>query len=245
MEQYLAAHAGPLMVVFVASFLQSITGFGLVMIMAPLLMMFYDPKFAVILVILIASFGNLSQAVVLRKETAFHMILWLFVGSLAGQPLGHLFYRSFPSEFIRLWVNVIVLFSITTMLIANWKVRQCRRNTLITGAIAGVTSVSAGIGGPPLLIYFASTDMTPAVLRATSITFFAVCNVCVLISYAVTGVNVMPAFQEAVMLLPALLSGIGLGYVVFPHIPSKLFRKILFVVLYIVCSYSVYTTLIK
>ncbi|MBQ4152662.1 MAG: sulfite exporter TauE/SafE family protein, partial [Schwartzia sp.] len=98
MEQYLAAHAGPLMVVFVASFLQSITGFGLVMIMAPLLMMFYDPKFAVILVILIASFGNLSQAVVLRKETAFHMILWLFVGSLAGQPLGHLFYRSFPSE---------------------------------------------------------------------------------------------------------------------------------------------------
>lgn len=55
MEQYLAAHAGPLMVVFVASFLQSITGFGLVMIMAPLLMMFYDPKFAVILVILIAS----------------------------------------------------------------------------------------------------------------------------------------------------------------------------------------------
>ena len=245
MEQYFAAHGGALMVVFIASFLQSITGFGLVMIMAPLLMLFYDPKFAVILVIIIASFGNISQAVMLRKETAFRTILWLFVGSLAGQPLGHLFYRSFPSEVIRLWVNVIVLFSITAMLLANWKVRQCRRNTLITGAVAGVTSVSAGIGGPPLLIYFASTDMPPSTLRATSITFFAACNVCVLISYAVTGVNVMPAVQEAVMLLPALLTGIGLGYLVFPHIPSKLFRKILFAVLYIVCSYSVYTAFVK
>lgn len=245
MGEYIAAHGSALMVVFIASFLQAITGFGLVMIMAPLLMMLYEPKFAVILVILIASFGNISQAVMLRKETAYRTIMWLFIGSLAGQPIGHLIYVYFPSEIIRLWVNAIVLFTITIMLIANWKVRQCRKNTLITGAVAGVTYVSAGIGGPPLLIYFASTDMTPSVLRATSITFFAVCNVCVLTSYAVTGVDVMPALHEALMLLPALACGIGLGYLAFPHIPSKMVKKILFVVLYIVCSYSVYTTLIK
>ena len=169
MEQYFASHAGPLLAVFLAAFLQSITGFGLVMIMAPLLMMFYEPKFAVILVIIIASCGNISQALMLRKETRYKTILWLFIGSLAGQPVGYLMYHLFPSEAVRLWVNLIVLFSITLMLICHWKIRQCTRNTAITGAISGITSISSGIGGPPLLIYFARTDMTPAVLRATSI----------------------------------------------------------------------------
>ena len=241
MEQYFASHAGPLLAVFLAAFLQSITGFGLVMIMAPLLMMFYEPKFAVILVIIIASCGNISQALMLRKETRYKTILWLFIGSLAGQPVGYLMYHLFPSEAVRLWVNLIVLFSITLMLICHWKIRQCTRNTAITGAISGITSISSGIGGPPLLIYFASTDMTPAVLRATSISFFAVGNVCVLISYVLGGVNVMPAIHEAVYLLPALAVGIGLGHFVFPHIPSKLFRKILLFVMYVICSYSVYT----
>lgn len=245
MEQYFASHAGPLLAVFLAAFLQSITGFGLVMIMAPLLMMFYEPKFAVILVIIIASCGNISQALMLRKETRYKTILWLFIGSLAGQPFGYLMYHLFPSEAVRLWVNLIVLFSITLMLICHWKIRQCTRNTAITGAISGITSISSGIGGPPLLIYFASTDMTPAVLRATSISFFAVGNVCVLISYALGGVNVMPAIHEAVYLLPALAVGIGLGHFVFPHILSKLFRKILLFVMYVICSYSVYTIFTK
>ena len=40
----LPAHAGPMACVFLAAFLQSITGFGLVMVAVPLLMFFYEPK---------------------------------------------------------------------------------------------------------------------------------------------------------------------------------------------------------
>ena len=50
MEHYLsgvAAHAGPTLAIFFAAFIQSITGFGLVIIAAPLLMFFYEPKLTV------------------------------------------------------------------------------------------------------------------------------------------------------------------------------------------------------
>ena len=64
MEHYLsgvAAHMGPTLAVFFAAFTQSITGFGLVIIAAPLLMFFYEPKLTVPVMLLLACSGNAAQ----------------------------------------------------------------------------------------------------------------------------------------------------------------------------------------
>ena len=57
----LLAHLLPLGCVVAASFLQSLTGFGLAIVLAPLLMFFYDAKEVVSLVLLICVTGNLVQ----------------------------------------------------------------------------------------------------------------------------------------------------------------------------------------
>jgi uncharacterized protein len=54
-------HLGPAFVIFFSAVLQSITGFGLVIVAAPLLMLFYDPKLTVPVMLLLACCANFAQ----------------------------------------------------------------------------------------------------------------------------------------------------------------------------------------
>lgn len=54
----LEAHLAPAFVIFFSAVLQSITGFGLVIVAAPLLMIFYDPKLTVPIMLLLACCAN-------------------------------------------------------------------------------------------------------------------------------------------------------------------------------------------
>ena len=55
------AHLAPAFVIFFSAVLQSITGFGLVIVAAPLLMIFYDPKLTVPIMLLLACCANFCQ----------------------------------------------------------------------------------------------------------------------------------------------------------------------------------------
>ena len=67
----LSSHTGPLLAIFFAAFLQAITGFGLVIVAAPLLMFFYDPKIVVPVMLLLACSGNTVQSFLMRKRRTF------------------------------------------------------------------------------------------------------------------------------------------------------------------------------
>ena len=97
MEHYLsgvAAHMGPTLAVFFAAFIQSITGFGLVIIAAPLLMFFYEPKLTVPVMLLLACSGNAAQGFLMRRQANFPLIRWMYLGMLVGQPIGFFFFTS-------------------------------------------------------------------------------------------------------------------------------------------------------
>ena len=110
-----AAHFAPAACVFAAAFLQSATGFGLVMIASPLLMYFYDPKLVIVIVALVACCGNVTQSFFLRRRTRFSLVGWLTLGALAGQPIGLRIYQLIPSLWLKLVVSVVILLSLTVM----------------------------------------------------------------------------------------------------------------------------------
>ena len=45
------------------------------------------------------------------------------------------------------------------------------------GILAGLCGVTTGMAGPPLILYFAYTKMTPAELRGTSVVFFLISGI--------------------------------------------------------------------
>lgn len=238
-------HLAPALVVFFSAILQSITGFGLVIVAAPLLMIFYDPKLTVPVMLLLACCANFFQGLFALRTANLKLVFWLYLGVLCGQPLGFWAFDHASSAMLKIFISAIVLFSLGTMQALHLRIRECPRNSWITGIFSGFTSITAGMGGPPFLIYLAHSRMTVEVMRATCFVFFFLCNITSLTSYELGGLPIAPALGEFVYLLPALVLGILLGHAVFSYVPKALIRRLIFILLYITCIYTIASVLFR
>lgn len=248
MDAYLsavAAHIGPALAIFCAAFIQSITGFGLVIIAAPLLMFFYEPKLTVPIMLLIACSSNSVQGFLMRRQANYPLIRWLYLGMLLGQPVGFFFFTYISNDALKVFINVIVLLTLLLMHISHRRIEERRRNTVITGMLSGFTAITTGMGGLPFLIYLAYTKMPTDVFRATCFIYFCLGNATSLVSYLIGGFPLAPAFHEFLYLLPALVTGIIAGHLSMRFIPAAFFRKLIFIILYIASTYTIVSILWK
>ena len=235
----LLSHAGPVFCVFLASFLQSVTGFGLVMVAAPLLMFFYEPKLTIVIMFCLAGCGNCVQLLLLWKQVNWQRIAELFCGALVGIPLGVTVFRQLPGNGLKVAVSIVILFTLVIMEFKRKRFEETRRNTIITGMLAGVMAMTTGMAGPPLVLYFAYTTMPQNVFRATCIGYFFFSNLGSLLALWISGVPIGDAVGEFVFLLPGLAGGIALGYWAFPFMPQQLIRRVIFILLCVTCFYNI------
>ena len=236
----LLSHAGPIFCVFLAAFLQSVTGFGLVMVAAPLLMFFYEPKLTIIIMFFLAGCGNSVQLLLLWKQVNWQRIAELACGALIGVPLGLAVFRHLPEGGLKVAVSVVILFTLVIMNLGRKRFEETRRNTVLTGALAGIMAMTTGMAGPPLVLYFAYTTMPQNVFRATCIGYFFFSNLCSLAALWIAGVPLGDAAGEVVYLLPGLACGIALGHWAFRYMPQQMIRKIIIILLYATCLYNIF-----
>lgn len=248
LEHYLAgilAHTGPLLALFCAAFIQSITGFGLVIIAAPLLMFFYEPKLTVPIMLLLACSSNSVQGFFARRQANYPLIRWLYLGMLLGQPVGFFFFTAISNDALKVFINAVVLLTLLLMQAAHHRIEERRRNTVITGMLSGFTAITTGMGGLPFLIYLAYTKMPPNVFRATCFIYFFLGNATSLISYVIGGYPLEAAVHEFLYLLPGLALGILAGRLALPCVPAAFLRRLIFAILYIASTYTIVSILIK
>lgn len=97
----ITAHLMPALVIFLAALMQAITGFGLVIIAAPLLMIFYDPKLTVLIMFVVAMCTNIVQLPFVFREARTRVVAVIIIGYMLAQPSGMLIYHYFfqqPAE---------------------------------------------------------------------------------------------------------------------------------------------------
>jgi uncharacterized membrane protein YfcA len=235
----------PLFGIFIASFLQSITGFGLAIIAAPLLMISFNAKMAILIILCIAFVSNLSQSIHLHKNINFKLAGALIAGSLIGQPFGVAIYSHVSDDVLELAVSIVILLFILLMEFSKIKFAERARNSLFTGIISGVMAVTTGMAGPPLVIYLACIKLKPEIIRATCVFFFLTSNFTALSGLLMSGAPLGDAALNAFYLLPALAAGIVGGNLAFDHVSPKLFRKLIFSMLIFSCLYTIGSILIK
>jgi uncharacterized protein len=236
-------HLLPMLLIFGASFIQSITGFGLIIVAAPFLLMFYDAKFTILLVQCVAFCSNIVQTPLLYKDANAKMVGFLALGTCLGLPAGIWVYHSFSNASLKLIVSAVILAFLLVTHFFHPRIQECRRNSMVTGALAGIMSTTTGMGGPPLVIYFAYTAFTPRMLRATCVAYFFFGNITTLGAFILSSVSLAPAIQEASYLLPGLALGLICGHVAFKHVSAAVFRRIVFGMLYIACIYTIYSVI--
>ncbi|WP_298465483.1 sulfite exporter TauE/SafE family protein [uncultured Mitsuokella sp.] len=169
------------------------------------------------------------QTFLVWKDARYKLIGAILVGYIVAQPFGFWIFAHFSANQLKLLVSTVILVSLLLMQFTHHEFSLCRRNSILIGILAGLCGVTTGMAGPPLILYFAYTKMTPAELRGTSVVFFLF-----------QGVSMYSAAVESIYLIPALVIGLLLGHAVIRFVSVKLFCFLIFFMLYFICAYMFY-----
>jgi uncharacterized membrane protein YfcA len=135
-------------------------------------------------------------------------------------------------------------FLASTMLIllaSGWRYHGTphKAATVVVGAISGLFSGVAQIGGPPVVSYWMGTDTAMATLRANIILFFAASTIITVITYYSGGLLTLEVLKFSLFAGPAYGVGTLLGSRMFGMASPQVFRTISLVLI----AFAVLTSL--
>ena len=233
----------PLFVVFFAAFVQAITGFGLVILAAPMLMLFFAAKETILITLLVAICSNTLQTGLVYKDADVRLVRHLVMGAVAGLPVGLFFYHGFSNAMLKILISLAILAFLVISHFLRLHFQKTKKKSLMTGVLSGFFYTTTGMGGIPLILYTTHMNMTPKMMRGTSILYFFFGNIFSCLAFYLSGTDFFYAGQQVLYLLPGLFMGLGLGHIIFPYVPIVIFRRLVFALLYIACFYSIYAAL--
>ncbi len=244
-------------VIACASFSQSVSGVGFVMVATPFLLPIMNVKDTVIVG---CSMAIISQIFIVYKNwRTIHpkMFLNFVLGSAVGAPIGVWFFSATSLSVLKLILG-IVLFSISFFSLRKiyktwhvmdsttayqiapesppvWNMHELLRCIsdragkvqLFVGSIAGFFGASIGMPGIPLTVYYSAINVDKEVARSTTLSFFIVLLSAVVAANFGAGAISGNVYTMAPWLIPSVVIGMVTGNMVFPYIPQRWFQLIL------------------
>jgi uncharacterized membrane protein YfcA len=218
--------------VFVSGTVQGATGFGFVILAAPILTAYLAPTLVVPVMVM--------QSLVLGFVLVVHSYRWVRIGRiwplmLAGvafTPLGTLALVRLDEGVLKLLMGLVVGTTAIAMLL-GWQrpVSSERAASVPVGALSGLLTGSTGLSGAPVILFFANQGIDPREFRANIVLYLQTVGLLALPSFLIGGVLTAEALTLAAQLLPASLAGVFTGIWLSHRVSLALFRRLaLFVV---------------
>jgi uncharacterized membrane protein YfcA len=208
-----------------AAFLQTTTGFGGALVLAPVLFGTMRPAQAVLLAALLGTAQSAVLVVRYRDEILRHELATLLLFAVPGLAVGVGVLRVAPSAVLR----VVVGASVIVATIVRSALAQARPGWTFkaapAGFLAGVLTTSATVNGPPLVLYLLGRGATPAQMRATLAAVFIALDVLTLAALALGGALVWPPLSGAVALVVAMPFGIAAGFWAGDRMPAQVYAR--------------------
>lgn len=211
---------------FGAAFVRGVTGFGMAIILVPLLGFVIPPERAVVTAILLQL---LIGPVGLRRviaESEKESVLPIALAAAVTTPLGLLALTTVPADQARLLIAVIAIgaFILVTLPMSATGRPPGRTATLLTGGAAGLLAGFAGMPGPPVVPYYMRRGLSPRAARASMIlVFFATAIIGSLVA-ALRGLATPSLLVLSAALFLPMLGGNWLGGQLFGRIPVRVWR---------------------
>ena len=224
------------LIIFVAFFIRSLTGFGSALISIPLLALIFDLKFAVPLEALFEVGISILLMSKIYRDISKTTLIPLIMGTIIGSLLGAYILYSFANVLLKRMLGVgIILFALSVLL--NETINSNNPVSsgwgLLAGAIGGIFGGLFGTSGPPFVMYLTYKLNQKEVLRASLIGLFAIDYSWRVAVYATAGLLTVEIFNLALMLTPAFVLGTIIGHQIHFKINETRFRQIVAVILII------------
>lgn len=218
--------------VFVSGTMQGATGFGFVILAAPIMTAYLAPTLVVPVMV--------SQSLVLGFVMVVHSYRWvrlrriwpMMLSGVAVTPVGTLLLVRLDEGVLKLLMGIVVSVTAVAMLL-GWQrpAASERAASLPVGALSGLLMGSTGLAGPPVILFFANQGVDQREFRANIVLYLQTVGLLALPSFLVGGVLTADALTLAAQLLPASLAGVFVGIWLSHRVSVALFRRLaLFVV---------------
>ncbi len=228
-------------VIFTATVIHAIAGFGYAQVAMGLLPLFRQPSSASVVFTITAIVSNARVFWSVRDN--FSWKDWGFpVGGLVfGLPLGIYVFKGLDDALMRLVIGVVLILSVIFIIVVKqsstvdqWleqkNVRPDWKSGFLAGFIAGILGGAVAIPGPSMILYGAvmislglwHAEKMKAILTA----FFGTLMTYRLMALIVTADVTVSLATEAMIALPALLIGAWVGIKIFNYLPQKIFSWI-------------------
>jgi uncharacterized membrane protein YfcA len=202
------------LVIAVSAAAAAVTGFGFNLVSAPLLTLFYPPRFVVAWTLLLGlvSSGLLCLRDEIRREVDARLIGPLYLSSVAGMPLGMALLAWGPTRLLKAGIAAVTAaFALIMLTRFRPRLRGGPFDTIATGFLSGILSTSTSLNGPPVALYLMARGLSKEKFRSNMVVyvFFATATSIVLLAAGRT--MTAPMLMLALQLLPVLLAGFAGG----------------------------------
>ncbi|UOR16032.1 sulfite exporter TauE/SafE family protein [Qipengyuania aquimaris] len=206
-----AAILAALLAAFGSAFVRGLTGFGMAILIVPVLALALSPVDAVLLTNFLSVFIGVSE--IRRLLRSAERSAWAIIALVAvTTPVG-LYLLSITSPAIaRVVIAFIALSAFVAILLPRrGALDHHPATTGGVGVLSGLMTGYAGMPGPPVVPYYVGRDIPRETAKASMLLIFTCASTTGLVSGAAIGVLDWSLLLLAVLLFPAVLVGNWLG----------------------------------
>ena len=217
--------AALLATLFVAGMARGFSGFGAALIFIPLGSALAGPGVASPLLLVIdtvAAAALLPDAV---RKADKKGVAAMSCGAALTVPLGAAALVYLNPETVRWAISISALFFLM-LLLSGWRYRgePVAWTAAIVGAITGVFSGAAQLGGPTVVAYWLGGKTSIATVRANIVLFFAISSLFTGVSYLIGHLLTVQVFLLALISAPFYAVGLFVGAKSFRFASERTFR---------------------
>lgn len=219
-------------IVLGAAVVRGLTGFGFAILAVPLMGLVIPPTQAVLLAIvlqmLIGPFG-VSKAL---GHIDTRLVAGVAMGAMVGTPFGLLILSSISPDVARLLIAAIAVGSFGIFLIKRAPTpNRAPSHIAATGLAAGLLNGFAAMPGPPVILYFVRSAVTPMAARGSMILVFFAAATAGTITAWLRGLLDTHLLLVTASVFPLMLAGNHVGSKFFGAIPERTWRTAVVVLL--------------
>ena len=214
-----------------ASFVRGLTGFGMAILLVPILALALPPVEAVVLGNALSLLIGATEVRMLVREA--ERSAWL-IGALVvvTTPIGLFALASTGADVARLVIALIAFSAFLAILLPRrGSDVPGRMVTGAVGVVSGLMTGYAGMPGPPVVPYYAGRALPRITIKASMLLIFTIAASAGLASATWLGILRWELLVFAVVMLPVILIGNRLGSAVSGRISDPVWRAVVGLVL--------------
>jgi len=225
---------GGLLVIFLSSVIQGLTGFGFALVSVPIMIFILSPKVVVPIIIIHGLIINLIILFEARKWVKLKRIWPLIIAGATGIPIGTYLLIALDANILEILIgSVIIPFAITSLAGFNKTIRSEKFAFAPVGITSGLLASSTSLAGPPVILFFINQGIEKQSFRANLVAYFTVLGIVAIAAYMIGGIITTEVINYALWFLPATILGTMIGIKLAPKLSEQLFRNIALIIVII------------